>query len=112
MVEDKITYEDIKEYQSLFLRAPSFLLERFARKNRNLALDFKPLVQEFLDNLDETQKHKLDIILKSDIDDLQSIMKESYLRTKKKQFKILADSRYKHFIEVNLNEINKMVKKD
>ena len=32
-MDDKITYDDVKEYESIFQMAPSFLLEHFARKN-------------------------------------------------------------------------------
>ncbi len=109
MGEDEITYKDIEEYDSLFSLAPSFLLERFARKNTNLVLKFHSSIQSHLDKLDETHKKKLDIILDTDVDRLQALLHEAYLKTNKKQYKILANPKYKYFIEFNLNEIRKMV---
>ena len=109
MGENEITYDDILEYESLFSLAPSFLLERFAKRESNLVLKFKSTIQSYMNNLDNEQKEKLDIIIDSDISQLQSLMQEAYQKTNKKQFRILANPRYKHFIEVNLDEIRKML---
>ena len=56
------------------------------------------------------KKNKLDIILKTDVEDLQNILYEAYMKSNKKQYKILANPEYKDFIEFNLDEIRKMVK--
>ena len=32
MSEEKITYEDVKEFENFFTMAPPFILERFAKK--------------------------------------------------------------------------------
>ena len=109
MSEDEITYKDIEEYESLFALAPSFLLKRFAKKNSNLVLKFHSSIQSHLENLNDEQKRKLDIILKTDVSELQNILHEAYVQTDKKQYKILANPKYKQFIELNLNEIRKMV---
>lgn len=109
MSEDKITFEDVKEYEGLFLLAPSFLLEGFAKKNTNLAGKFKTVLEGYFNNLTEEQLHKLDLILKADTDELQAIMNESYQKTNKKQFKILGNPKYKPFIESNISEIRKLV---
>ncbi len=108
-MSESLSYEDVKEYESLFTLAPSFLLERFARKNSNLVLKFEPVVRGYMQNLTDEQRHKLDMILNSDVDDLQEIMKQSYLKTGKKQFEILANPKYKRFIVDNLDEIRKMI---
>ena len=110
MGENEITYADIKEYESLFTLEPSFLLERFAKRNSNLVLKFKSTIESHIDNLNDDQKNKLDIILKTDVEDLQNILYEAYMKSNKKQYKILANPEYKDFIEFNLDEIRKMVK--
>lgn len=109
MSEDKLTYSDIHDYESLFTMAPPFLLESFAKRNSNLVLKFKPTIQPYINNLTSEQKHKLDLILNSDVGELQAILYEAFLKTNKKQFKILADPKYRDFIELNLNEIRQMV---
>ena len=79
MGEDEITYGDIKEYESLFTLAPAFLLERFAKRNSNLVLKFKSTIESHIDNLNDDQKNKLDIILKTDVEDLQNILYDAYM---------------------------------
>lgn len=106
MSEEKITYADVEEYQTLFTMAPSFLLETFAKRNTNLAFKFKSIIKSYMDNLTDIQKSKLDIIISSDIDELQSIMNEAYLKTKIKQYEVLANPEYKSFIKDNLDEIS------
>ena len=109
MSDDRISYRDVREYESLFNMAPAFLLEMFARKNSNIVLKFQSQIMDMISNLDEAQKMKLDSILMTDIEVLQSIMMEAYKKTKIKQYKILANPKYREFIEKNFNELRKMV---
>ncbi|MBQ6349586.1 MAG: hypothetical protein IJI42_01490 [Methanobrevibacter sp.] len=109
MSEDKITYSDVKEYEKLFTIIPPFLLERFAKKNSNIVLKFKSRVESFLTKLSPNQRNKLDIVLNSDIDELQAVMSEAYSKSNKKQYKILANPKYKPFVESNLDEVRKMI---
>lgn len=109
MEKDTITYADVEEYQSLFTLAPSFLLEGLARRNTNLVSKFKPIIQSYMDNLDEIQKRKLNIILGSDIDELQAIMNEAFAKTGIRQYKILSNPDYRTFIKDNLDEIRDMI---
>lgn len=106
---DKISYADVREYESLFKLAPSFLLERFAKKNANVVLKFQSHIASHLSKLNEIQKTKLEIILNSQTEELQAIMAEAYAKSKIKQYKILANPKYKEFIEKNINELRKMV---
>lgn len=109
-MDDKITYEDVREYEKLFTLAPSFLLERFARKNSNLVLKFKSAIESHINRLTDEQMRKLNIMLESDVEDLQSVMHEAYTKTRIKQYKVLANPKYKDFIEYNLDEIRKLIK--
>lgn len=106
---DKISYDDLKEYQHLFTLAPSFVLKRMAKKNSNLVAKFRQSIESHLSKLDDEQKIKLDLILNSDVDDLQSLLAEAYLKTKMKQYEILANPKYKDFIELNINELKKII---
>ncbi|WP_294006433.1 hypothetical protein [uncultured Methanobrevibacter sp.] len=106
---EKITYDDVVEYNYLFTFAPSFLLERMAKKNSNLVKKFKSSIQSYMDNLTDIQCVKLNVILDSDVSELQAIMQEAYEKTNKKQYRILANPNYSQFIELNLNELKGMV---
>lgn len=111
MGEEKITYRDVEEYEKLFSLVPPFLLERFAKKNKNLVLKFESNVRSFLEDLSANQRNKLDIILNTPVNELQCIMDEAYQKTNKKQYKILANPKYGKFIETNLEELCKILKK-
>ena len=106
---EKITYDDVVEYNYLFTFAPSFLLERMAKKNSNLVKKFKSSIQSYMDNLTDIQCVKLNVILDSDVSELQAIMQEAYEKTNKKQYRIIANPNYSQFIELNLNELKGMV---
>ena len=110
MSEDKITYSDVKEYESLFTLAPSFLLETFAKKNTNLVSKFESIIESYMDNLTDDQRRKLDLVLSSEIEHLQAIMAEAYRLTNKKQYHILANPKYRQFIEDNLEGIRRLIK--
>lgn len=108
-MSDKITYEDVKEYETLFMLAPSFLLERFAKRNSNIVSKFQSQIKSHLKNLNPDQQQKLDIILDSPVSELQAIMHDAYLKTGIKQYKILANPKYGEFIELNLNELKRII---
>lgn len=108
-MDEKITCDDVLEYQDFFKLAPPFLLKRMAKKNSNLVKKFEPKVKSYLAHLDDNHRKKLNILLNSDIDEIQSILNESYKKTNKKQYKILADPNNKEFIQLNLEELRKMV---
>lgn len=108
-MSDKITVHDVIAYESLFKLAPSFLLERFAKKNTNLVSKFDSQVRSRLNKLSEAEKKKLDIILQMETAELQKIMHEAYEQRKVKQYKVFANPKYKDFIEFNLSEIRKLI---
>ena len=60
---EKITYDDVQEFEKFFKLVPSFLLERYAKKNTNIVLKFKSKVQSFIDNLDDEHKKMFDKLL-------------------------------------------------
>ncbi|AMD17441.1 hypothetical protein TL18_05050 [Methanobrevibacter sp. YE315] len=110
MSEDKITYNDVEEYGSLFTLAPPFLLEMFAKKNTDLVSKFESVIESYMDNLTDDQRMKLDLVLSSEIEHLQGIMAEAYRITNKKQYHILANPKYSQFIEENLEGIRRLIK--
>ena len=108
-MDDKISYKDLEDYQHLFTLAPAFVLKRMASKNSNLVGKFKSTIESHLHGLNEEQRIKLNIILKSDVDELQGLLREAYDKTNIKQYGILSNPKYREFIERNLDELRKMV---
>lgn len=108
-MEEKITIEDVEEFEHLFSIVPPFILKRMAKKNTNIVKKFPSQVQSHLDSASDEEMKKLHIVLNSDVDELQAIMDEAYNKTNKKQFKVLADPDYKEFIEINIAELKKII---
>lgn len=108
-MSDKITCDDVLKYEHLASKVPAFLLGRMAKRNSNLVSKFESQIRPRIGNMDDNRKHLLNVILNSDIGDLQSVMAEAFERTGTKQFKILADPKNAGFIESNLDEIRKML---
>lgn len=106
---EHITYDDVVEYNHLFTLMPSFVLEKMAKKNSNLVDKFKSAIQSHINDLTVEQRIKLNIILDSDVSELQDLMYNAYMRTNKKQYRILANPKYKQFIELNLGELRKII---
>ena len=108
-MSEKINYDDVKEYENLFMMVPPFLLERFAKRNKNFVSKFSSQVQSHISGLNDEQRNKLDIILNSSVDDLQAVMDDAYRKSGVKQYRVLANPKYKKFIETNINELKKII---
>ncbi|WP_455644964.1 hypothetical protein [Methanosphaera sp.] len=109
MNDKKLTYADVKPYEFLFTMVPSFIMGATIKRNTNVVSKFKSIVVSNLENLSSENREKLDIILEADVSELQSVMKVAYSKTKKKQYKLLADPKAADFIKFNLNEIKKLL---
>ena len=81
--------------------APSFVLGTMIKRNSNLVSKFNNQIKSNLKKLNDKQKKQLDIILSSDIDKLQELMKVGFSKTNKKQYKQLANLNAKEFIKLN-----------
>lgn len=106
---EQITHDDVVEYNYLFTLVPSFALEIMAKRNSNLVNKFKSTIQSYITNLTFEQRNKLNIILDSDVSELQDVMHNAYIKTNKKQYQVLANPKYKQFIELNLGELRKII---
>ena len=105
---DKITYNDLKEYDFLFTMTPPF--NGYSKKrNTNVVKKFNSTVKSNLDNLNEKQKKQLNIIINTDIEELQEVLEIAYKKTHKKQYKLLSDYKARDFIKLNLDELKKLI---
>lgn len=108
-MSDKLTCDDVVKYEHVVSKVPSFLLGRMAKRNSNLVGKFESQIKPRLENISGERKRLLDIILSSDVAELQQVMAEAHQRTGKKQFKILSESKHAGFIERNLDEVRKLL---
>lgn len=109
MEKRKLTYEDIKPYEGFVSKIPTLILKRLIRKNSNFVLKFESIILSHINNLNLNQKEQLNIILEADINELQELSQESYEKSGIKAFKLIADPNCKDFLELNLNELKKLI---
>ena len=108
-MKNGITYDDLKEHEHLFTLAPPFILKRMAKRNSNIVNKFSSTIEPHLNNLTEEQRDKLDVILNSEVEELHNLLMHAYMQTRIKQYEILSNPKYKEFIELNLNELRKLI---
>ena len=111
MSEEKITYEDLKVYEFVLSKVPSLLLGTMIRRNTNLVKKFESQIVSRLSSLNELQQKQLKIVLNSEIEDLQKVLQDAYKKSGKKQYKQLSQPKASKFIESNLKELKKLIKK-
>ena len=109
MTDEKITYNDVEEYGSLFTSVPSLILRGMIRSNKNIVKKFESRVKSQFSNLTEEQHRKLELILNSEIADLQEVMRIAHEKTGKKQYKLLSEPKAAKFIQTNLGELKKVL---
>lgn len=106
---NEITVDDVMEFQGIFSLMPAFVFEGVAKKKKNLIKKFEPKIRSYLDSASEEDLNKIRKVVNADIDELQVTMGEAYKKTNDKHFKILADPKYKEFVELNFNELKMMM---
>ncbi|MDO5851125.1 MAG: hypothetical protein Q4Q23_01400 [Methanobacteriaceae archaeon] len=109
MENEKITYEDFKQFEGAFSKVPAVILKGMVKVNANLVNEFKPLIISKIEKLPENYNQKIDIVLKMSTEELQALMKEAYDISGKKHYQILADPSSEEFIKKNMLEIKKII---
>jgi len=109
MSEDKLTYEDIKQYEFLLAKAPSLLLGTMIRTNANLISKFESFITPRLQSLNEIHRKRLDMVLNSDVSEIQALLADAYQKSGKKQYKQLSEPKATKFIEKNIAELKKLL---
>ena len=107
--ELEIKEDDIRECLSIFERVPPILLKIAVKRNMNAVKSFESQIVEYKTQLTEDDKVKIRGILELPISKLQELLDNIYFEAKLKQFKILADSKSKAFLELNLQELRKVL---
>jgi len=100
-----ITEDDVIATLNIFTMVPSLLLVRWVSQNKNLVKTFQGQVLFYKDQLSSKDRQKVEKILKMPVNELQLILNKAYLRTHKKQLKILSSPQARPFITTNLEEL-------
>ncbi len=104
-----ITEDDVLSTLNMFTMVPSLLLARWVSQNKNLVKTFEGQILLYKDQLSPEDRQKVEKILKMPVNELQLILDKAYLRTHKKQLKILSSPQARPFITTNLGELKRLI---
>lgn len=104
-----ITEDDVIATLNIFTMVPSLLLDRWVSQNKNLVKTFEGQILVYKDQLSPEDRQKVEKILEMPVSELQLILDKVYLRTHKKQLKILSSPQARPFITTNLLELKRIL---
>jgi hypothetical protein len=107
-----ITGENIGRLLKLLEKFPPFVVNAYISKDINAVKEFENQIKEQTAHLTEEDLLKVKKIIEMPIPELQSILNELYGITNMEQLKILAEPRAEPLIELNLNELKRVLFSD
>ena len=107
-----IKEKDVAALLRLLRKFPPFVFNSYISSNINAVKEFDKTIKENTSHLTDDDLKEIRIIIEMPIPELQNVLNELYLITKLEQFKILADPKAVPFIELNLEELKKILFKD
>ncbi len=108
-LEMDIRGKDIAGLLKLLERFPPFLVNLYVSKNINAIEEFKIPIKEHTTQLTDEDLLKIRKIVEMPAPELQSLLNDIYLITNLEQIKILAEPKAKPLIELNLEELKKIL---
>ncbi|MGZ7108394.1 MAG: hypothetical protein ACXVHW_05455 [Methanobacterium sp.] len=105
----EIRKEEISGLLRMLDRFPPFLVNSYISKDINAVKEFKDPIKERTAQLADDDLSKIRKILEIPVSDLQDLLNELYLITNLEQLKILAEQGAMPFIELNLEELKKIL---
>ena len=109
MFQENITEEDVLEVMDLFFKVPVILLKIAISNNMNAVRKFEDQIVSYKDKLSLKDIEKIELVTEMPVDKIQEILLNVYIKTGKKQFKLLSDPKAQKFISINLKELKKVL---
>lgn len=107
-----ISEKDIAGLLKLLEQFPPFVVNSYISKNINVVEEFETQIKEKTAHLTDENLQKVRKIIEMPTSELQKILNELYLITNMEQLKILAEPRAEPLIELNLEELKKILFND
>ena len=104
--------KDIARLLRLLEKFPPFVINRYVSSDIDAVKEFDQAIEENTSQLTDDDLSEIRRIIEIPIPELHNILNELYLITKLEQFKILADPKAGKFIEINLEELKKILFKN
>lgn len=104
-VKDKDIWRVLRTVEQM----PPVVINKYVSMNINAAYEFKSQIEEYKDKLTDEDLLKIRKIIETPVIELQNLLNELYLETKLEQFKILAEKEARPLIELNLEELKRIL---
>jgi len=104
-----INTKNIAKLLRLLETFPPFLVNKYVSGNINAVQEFDDAIKENTSKLTDEDLSEIRRIIEIPIPELQKILNELYIITKIEQLNILADPKAAKFIEINLEELKKIL---
>jgi len=104
-----IQSKDIGRLLKLLENFPPFVINSYISKDINAVKEFENVIKDNTTQLTDEDLLKVRKIIDMPVPELQKILKELYLITDMEQLKILAEPRAESLIELNLNELRRIL---
>ena len=108
----QIRGKDIGKLLKLLENFPPFVVNMYISKNINAVEEFEIPIKEYMAKLNDKDLSKAREIIEMPISEIQDILNELYVITNMEQFKILSQPKAVPLIELNLNELKKVLFND
>jgi len=105
----EIQSKDIGRLLKLLENFPPFVINSYISKDINAVKEFEGAIRENTKQLTDEDLLKIRKIIDMSVPDIQNILNELYVITNMEQFKILSKPKAEHLIELNLNELRRIL---
>ena len=105
----EIQSKDIGRLLKLLENFPPFVINSYISKDINAVKEFENPIKDQSAKLTDKDILKVRKIIYMPVPELQKILNELYLITNMEQLKILSEPKAEHLIELNLNELRKIL---
>jgi hypothetical protein len=106
---DDVTEQDVLEMMDLFTRVPALMLKTLVIRQVNVVDTFQDQIMSYKNELSSEDLQKIDKVIKMPVPQLQEILLRAHQERPIKQLKILSDPGAAPFIELNLEELRKVL---
>ncbi len=105
----RVNEKDIYKILHTVEQIPPFVVNKYVSLNINVVEEFDERIYEYKKELTKDDLFKIRKIIETPIEELQMLLNKLYLETKMEQFKILAGPDAKTLIEMNLQELKRIL---
>lgn len=104
-VEEKDIWKILNTIEQL----PPYVVEKYVSLDINAVEEFEDQIKNYRNKLSEEDLLKIRKIIDTPVEDLQDVLSELYQETNMEQFKIMADPEAKPLIDLNIQELRRIL---